>query len=71
MQTIKLSIIESITNVIVGLITSSNIENFLIRDCPKVYDFHKEYQNAIIEKYKTINKSICGNQLWQQVIKEE
>ncbi len=50
--------------------SSDNIEQFVIEDNAELYDFNKEYQELIIEKYKTINKSVRGGKLWE-AIKEE
>jgi hypothetical protein len=47
--------------------SSGNIEQFVIEDNEELYNFNKEYQDRIIEKYKTINKTIRSQQLWQQV----
>ncbi len=52
----------------VNLRSSSNIEQFVIEDNKQLYDFNQDYQNRILEKYKTINKSIRGNTLWQKVV---
>lgn len=54
----------------VNLRSSSNIENFVIEDNKELYDFNKEYQLQILQKYKTINKSLRGGKLWE-VIEEE
>ena len=54
----------------VNMRSSDNIEQFVIEDNEELYNFNKDYQNKIIEKYKTINKSLRGGKLWE-VIKEE
>lgn len=51
----------------VNLRSSSNIEQFVIEDNEDFYNFNKEYQNKIVEKYKTINKSIRGNNLYNLI----
>jgi hypothetical protein len=51
----------------VNLRSSGNIEQFVIEDNESLYTFNKEYQDRIIDKYKTINKTIRSKQLWQQV----
>jgi hypothetical protein len=51
----------------VNLRSSGNIEQFVIEDNEELYNFNKEYQDRIIEKYKTINKTIRSKELWQQV----
>jgi hypothetical protein len=47
----------------VNLRSSSNLEQFVIEDNQDLYNFNKDYQNKIIEKYKTINKSIRNSKL--------
>lgn len=51
----------------VNMRSSSNIEQFVIEDNKELYDFNKEYQNKIIGKYKTINKSIRQNELFNLI----
>jgi hypothetical protein len=51
----------------VNLRSSGNIEQFVIEDNKELYQFNEEYQNRIIEKYKTINKTIRSKELWHQV----
>lgn len=51
----------------VNLRSSSNIEQFVIEDNEELYNFNKEYQMKIIEKYKTINKSIRGKSLFNLI----
>jgi hypothetical protein len=51
----------------VNLRSSSNIEQFVIEDNKDLYDFNKNYQNKIIEKYKTINKSIRHKELFNLI----
>jgi hypothetical protein len=51
----------------INLRSSSNIEQFIIEDNKDFYDFNREYQSKIIEKYKTINKSIRGNELFNLI----
>lgn len=46
-----------------NLRSSSNIEHFCIEDNEDLYNFVKETHDKIIDKYKTINKSIRGKQL--------
>lgn len=58
-----------------NLRSSSNIEQFRVEENEQSYNFLLEFQEAILEKYKTINhnisnfkkKSLRGNQLWQVV----
>lgn len=51
----------------VNLRSSSNIEQFVIEDNEELFNFNKEYQNFILEKYKTINKSIRGKELFKLI----
>lgn len=51
----------------VNMRSSGNIEQFVIEDNKELYDFNKEYQDLIIDRYKTINKSIRGNQLFKTI----
>jgi hypothetical protein len=53
-----------------NLRSSGNIEQFVIESNKELYDFNHEYQKAIIDKYKTINKSIRSKTLWQTVAME-
>lgn len=50
-----------------NLRTSGNIEQIVVEESKTLYDFNDKYQSAIIEKYKTINKSIRNKTLWQTV----
>jgi hypothetical protein len=54
-----------------NLRSSGNIEQFVIEESKELYKFNDSYQKAIIEKYKTINKSIRNNKLWQTVVQVE
>jgi hypothetical protein len=47
--------------------SSGNIEQIVIEENQALYEFNDTYQNAIIDKYKTINKSLRGSKLWQVV----
>lgn len=51
----------------VNMRSSSNIEQFVIEDCKELYNFNKEYQVKILEKYKTINKSIRDKKLFNLI----
>jgi hypothetical protein len=46
-----------------NLRSSGNIEQFVFEENEELYKFNKSYMDAIIKKYKTINKSIRGNKL--------
>lgn len=50
-----------------NLRSSSNIEHICIEESPELYNFNLEFQAAIIEKYKTIRKSVRYETLWQAV----
>lgn len=54
-----------------NLRSSGNIEQIVIEENEELFNFNNEYQDRIIEKYKTINKSIRGKQLWQQVATDQ
>lgn len=53
-----------------NLRSSSNIEHLCIEESPMLYDFLLDSQVRIIERFKTINKSIRYNDLWQTVLQE-
>lgn len=54
-----------------NLRSSSNIEQFIVEENESLYNFNDNYQREIINIYKTINKSLRGDTLWQAVqIKE-
>jgi len=50
-----------------NLRSSSNIEHLCIEESPELFDFLLSTQVGIIERFKTINKSIRYNELWQAV----
>ncbi len=50
-----------------NLRSSSNIEHICIEENPELYDFNLEVQAAILDKYKTIKKSVRRTNLWQAV----
>lgn len=52
-----------------NLRSSSSLEHICIEENPPLYDFLFEAQSAILEKYKTINKSLRHEKLWQVVQK--
>ena len=54
-----------------NLRSSGNIEQFEIEEGAQMYDFNNEYQDLIIEKYKTIDKSIRRSKLWNLITKED
>jgi hypothetical protein len=54
-----------------NLRSSSNIEQFVIEENKELYDFNNRYQDRILKKFKTINKSVRGNDLWRQVVVEK
>lgn len=52
-----------------NLRSSSNIEQICLEENNDLYLWMDEIQNEIISKYKTINKSIRGKELWQSLEK--
>jgi hypothetical protein len=50
-----------------NLRSSNNIEQFVIEENKSLYDFNLDYQSKIIEKYKTINKSVLCGKLWKAI----
>jgi hypothetical protein len=53
-----------------NLRSSSNIEQIVIEESEELYKFNDEYQSKIVEKYKTIKKSLRRKTLWQAVAKD-
>lgn len=54
-----------------NLRSSSNIEQLVIEENENLFKFVEEINQNIVSEYKTINKSIRRNKLWQQVVKAE
>lgn len=54
-----------------NLPSSNNIEQFVIEESEELFNFNFEYQFQIIEKYKTIKKSLRTKTLWQTVTTKE
>lgn len=52
-----------------NLRSSGNIEHICIEENEALFGFNQEIQSAIIDKYKTINKSVRHETLWQAVQK--
>jgi hypothetical protein len=50
-----------------NLRSSANIEQIVIEEGRELYDFNLEYQEAIMKKYKTINKAVRHETLWAVV----
>lgn len=50
-----------------NLCTSGNIEQITIEENPELFDFYDEKFNLIIEKYKTINKALPREQMWNLI----
>jgi hypothetical protein len=50
-----------------NLRSSSNLEQFVIEESRELYDFNNEYQARVIEKYKTIKKSVRYENLWNTI----
>ena len=69
---IFLLILENGTKIVIkgsaNLRSSGNIEEMEIEQNANLYDFHKDWHDKIIDKYKTIKKSVRkGKKLWQTV----
>lgn len=45
--------------------SSSNIEQVMIEECQPLYDFLRETHAGIVDRYKTIRKSVRYDELWQ------
>jgi hypothetical protein len=52
-----------------NLRTSGNIEQIMIEESESLYKFNYDYQQRIIEKYKTIDHSVRNNELWETITK--
>lgn len=50
-----------------NLRSSRNIEQFTIEENEEYYKFLNEYQDTIINEFKTINKGIRGGKLWNLI----
>lgn len=50
-----------------NLRSSANLEQFTIEDNRELYEFHEEWQDKVIEKYKTINKAVRVKPLWKLI----
>lgn len=48
-----------------NLRSCGNIEQFTMEENRELYDFY----DGIVERYKTINKQIRGNELWEMITK--
>lgn len=53
-----------------NLRSSSNIEQICLEENKDLYLWYNEIQKSISEEYKTINKSVRNNKLWQKVINQ-
>lgn len=51
-----------------NLRSSGNIEQICIEENEMIYDFNDQYQDRILEKYKTIKKSIRSEKAWNLII---
>ncbi|HPW87432.1 MAG TPA: hypothetical protein PLU78_09545, partial [Chitinophagales bacterium] len=51
-----------------NLRSSGNIEQIVIQDSAEICDFMEQINDTIIDKFKTINKSVRRNILWQTVV---
>jgi hypothetical protein len=54
-----------------NLRSSSNIEQICLEENKDLYLWMDEFQTSILNEYKTINKSVRGNKLWQILVKVE
>jgi hypothetical protein len=54
-----------------NLRSSSNIEQICLEENKDLYLWMDEFQTSILNEYKTINKSVRGNKLWQILEKVE
>jgi hypothetical protein len=54
-----------------NLRSSSNIEQICLEENKGLYLWYNEIQQSISDEYKTINKSVRNNRLWQKVINQE
>lgn len=50
-----------------NLRSSANIEQIRVEDNAEIYTFVTEVNDKIIERFKTVNKSIRRNQLWKVI----
>lgn len=50
-----------------NLRSSANIEQFMFEENENLYNFTNEVQSSIVETYKTINKSVRYNKLWDAI----
>ena len=53
-----------------NLRSSANIEQFTIEENPALFDFYEEVTRKIIDKFKTINKPIRGQPLWDTITRK-
>jgi len=51
----------------VNLRSSDNLEQFIIEDNKEIYDFIMDYNEKIIDRYKTIEKSIKSKELFNLI----
>ena len=54
-----------------NLRSSSNLEHLCIEESPALFDFLLETQAGIIEKFKTINKSVRYTNLWDAATEQK
>jgi hypothetical protein len=53
-----------------NLRSSGSVEQFTIEENERLYDFYDEVFTRIIEKYKTINKPVRNNALWDEITRK-
>jgi len=51
-----------------NLRSSGNLEQIMVQDSKEIYDFVTETNDRVIEKFKTINKSVRRAKLWHGVV---
>lgn len=54
-----------------NLRSSGNLEQVMIQDSKELYDFITGINDRVIEKFKTINKSVRRAKLWHGVVEED
>lgn len=54
-----------------NLRSSDNLEQFSIEHNEELYDFNRNFHNQIIDKFKTINKSLKNKELWQTIAADQ
>ena len=55
----------------VNLRSSGNSENFTIEENERLYRWYDEYLQGILDKQKSIDKSLKFKKLWQMIVDQE